>query len=277
MNWFSSIIISLSALVSSAFGVHPQIALNSAFSIASSSIPVSIPVSTSGQELKAVGTEMVQPAIRDSSSVTSSIPDQSRLSPLSSSSTLVNRTALISDAPIQFPDTITPQVQDNTHPAQKPCPVGYICTPQSFVPRPGTIDTQQTIRSESPQQSLPPLAINSQIIPGPESLMVGQMGTWTIDATSSIPSNEGLLYSVEWGDQSSAPDQSSNSFSHSYISSGLYTLSFKVRDTISGFSAQSTYNVMVFNPIQSNTQIATTTLPECPNGSACSTASSTGN
>jgi peptidoglycan hydrolase-like protein with peptidoglycan-binding domain len=74
---------------------------------------------------------------------------------------------------------------------------------------------------------------------GPNSLAVGQQGTWSI--TTSAPTNSNISVSVRWGDEylygygnALAPQSSTiyqqNSFTHSYSSAGTYTITFTVTD-----------------------------------------------
>jgi hypothetical protein len=81
------------------------------------------------------------------------------------------------------------------------------------------------------------LIINS--ISGPTTLVIGQTGTWTINASDSV-SND-LSYGAIWGDEGKGGDyppnydvslanSKSSSFSHSYQDSFKYTIDFVVRD-----------------------------------------------
>ncbi len=81
------------------------------------------------------------------------------------------------------------------------------------------------------------ITINS--VSGPNSLVVGQNGTWNINA--SAPAGTILTYSVNWGDNTvlnpnvpmanQAPLISQNSgFTHSYSQAGTYTATFTVSD-----------------------------------------------
>ncbi len=87
---------------------------------------------------------------------------------------------------------------------------------------------------------------------GPTSLQVNQTGTWTISAYGN--QNSQLTYYVTWGDEqmygnaAMAPQQQNyiqtGTFTHSYGLSGMYTVTFTVRDQF-GQSATSTLTVNV--------------------------------
>ncbi len=90
-------------------------------------------------------------------------------------------------------------------------------------------------------------------VSGPQTLNVGQQGTWTVNASDK---NEGTLtYSVDWGDQGvygassaqlKAQTQQSATFTHTYTNTGIYTPIFYVTNT-SGQSAQTSLSVKVGN------------------------------
>jgi hypothetical protein len=81
------------------------------------------------------------------------------------------------------------------------------------------------------------LVING--ISGPTTLIIGQNGTWTINASDSVSNN--LSYGVTWGDEGkggnyppnydvSLAGSKSPSFSHSYQNSFEYTIDFVAKD-----------------------------------------------
>lgn len=82
----------------------------------------------------------------------------------------------------------------------------------------------------SPQQN----NISITNISGPVSLPVGQSGTWSI--VTNAPVGSDLSVSINWGDQryyypASAQNISqANTFSHTYSSTGTYTITFTVTD-----------------------------------------------
>lgn len=88
----------------------------------------------------------------------------------------------------------------------------------------------------------PQCSTSSQIsitgISGPNSLTVGQQGTWAVSATASAGSQ--LSYSVNWGDYGAGyagisaagiPFVQTSTFTHSYSSAGTYTVNFTVKST----------------------------------------------
>jgi len=129
--------------------------------------------------------------------------------------------------------------------------VAYTSTAQSYVSDPITFRTKAVIVSIclkgyilDPKTDtcviavVPPIATNITIsgVSGPQSLYVGQEGTWTINA--SHPSGGSLSYSVVWGDESSTSTnslagQSSSiqqeaTFTHSYNNAVTYKPKFTV-------------------------------------------------
>ncbi len=101
----------------------------------------------------------------------------------------------------------------------------------------------------------------------PTSLNVGQMGTWTVNA--SDPQNGSLTYSVNWGDTivealtPSAMKSSSvqtSTFSHVYKMAGTYNVVFTVQNA-AGLTAHTSASVQVGS---------TNTTPSCPAGYTCS-------
>jgi hypothetical protein len=80
------------------------------------------------------------------------------------------------------------------------------------------------------------ITINS--VSGPNSLNVGQTGTWSVNATA--PSGTNLTYLVDWGDVvyptgvgvGSANINQTSTFTHSYSQTGTYTIRFKVIDSM---------------------------------------------
>ncbi len=96
---------------------------------------------------------------------------------------------------------------------------------------------------------------------GPQSLSVGQQGTWTVSAvdgsgnySGNYLSTNNLSYSVNWGDQiqplylnngaTAYPVQQNATFTHVYTQAGTYTPVFTVRNS-SGQSAQTSLSVVV--------------------------------
>lgn len=81
------------------------------------------------------------------------------------------------------------------------------------------------------------ITINS--VSGPNSLKIGQSGTWTVNATG--PSGANLTYSVDWGERynsftgslsSKEAVSQTSTFTHSYSQSGTYTVKFTVRNNV---------------------------------------------
>ena len=74
------------------------------------------------------------------------------------------------------------------------------------------------------------ITINS--VSGPNSLNVGQTGTWMVNATA--PSGTNLTYNVDWGDMvypiaaGAANISQTATFTHSYNQAGTYTIKFTV-------------------------------------------------
>ncbi len=108
---------------------------------------------------------------------------------------------------------------------------------------------------------VPAPVISITNVSGPNTLTVGEQGTWSI--TTNAPSGSYVSASVRWGDENqygfaSAPAQQAytsqqNTFSHAYQNAGTYTVTFTVTDqsgrtdsasatvTVSGgYSAQET-------------------------------------
>ncbi|MEI7513638.1 MAG: PKD domain-containing protein, partial [bacterium] len=92
---------------------------------------------------------------------------------------------------------------------------------------------------------------------GPTSLAIGQLGTWSVMATSPINRISNFTYSVTWGDEAYtypvtynaaviAPTIQNSTFTHSYVNAGTYTITFTVRDD-RGFTATKTAVVVVGN------------------------------
>ena len=90
--------------------------------------------------------------------------------------------------------------------------------------------------------NLPPV-ING--ITAPTALNVGQIGTWTVQA--SDPQNGQLHYGVDWGDSPApikgtaftASAQQVSTFTHSYSTSGTYTVKFQVSNDSSQVTSTS--------------------------------------
>lgn len=100
------------------------------------------------------------------------------------------------------------------------------------------------------QNNLPPVMHG---VSGPTSLTVGEIGTWTIQA--SDPENGVLTYSVVWGDETvraneASPAPSSDAikqtatFTHSYANAGKYEPRFIVTDN-QGLSAKTSISLTV--------------------------------
>ena len=109
-------------------------------------------------------------------------------------------------------------------------------------------------------------------VSGPVVLKVNETGTWTVKA--SDPENQGLSYSVIWGDETplpmavqSAPREigivQSSTFTHSYIKTGTYNPIFTVTDN-GGLSAKTSVSVVVTD---SSTRACTMEAKQCPDGS----------
>ena len=88
-------------------------------------------------------------------------------------------------------------------------------------------------------------------VSGPNSLAVGVQGTWSI--TTNAPYGSYLSTSVRWGDEDIYPYpmassagyiSQQNTFTHSYLQAGTYTITFTVTDN-TGRSAQATASVVV--------------------------------
>ena len=97
-------------------------------------------------------------------------------------------------------------------------------------------------------------------VSGPQSLAVGQTGTWSVKASDS--SGSPLTYSVLWGDeiavpldasrQSVTPPQQTATFTHAYQGAGNYTPTFTVTNQ-SGANAQASLSVVVGGGVAINT------------------------
>lgn len=79
-------------------------------------------------------------------------------------------------------------------------------------------------------------------VSGPSSLQVGEIGTWTVQASIASGADTNLTYSVIWGDESilgqlnalagaSSVTSATGSFTHSYATAGTYTPTFAVSNT----------------------------------------------
>ncbi len=107
-------------------------------------------------------------------------------------------------------------------------------------------------------------------VSGSASIVVGQTGTWTINATSR--NNNSLSYSVLWGDeilmmngnQMRVPqDQAflqTATFTHTYLQAGNYTINFYVKDTM-GNTATSTLSVMVTGMVSNQAPVINSLSP----------------
>ena len=95
--------------------------------------------------------------------------------------------------------------------------------------------------------NLPPVISG---LTAPTTLSVNQTGTWTINA--SDPQNGSLSYSVNWGDTVVTPNAATSNFvqtttfTHSYASAGIYTVTFTVTDS-AGLTAQTTSTINIGN------------------------------
>jgi hypothetical protein len=103
-------------------------------------------------------------------------------------------------------------------------------------------------------------------VSGPQTLNVGQAGTWTVSAyDNSTPGGAGgtLTYSVNWGDAittcpsgaicvtATQSPQQTGTFTHTYSIAGTYTPTFMVTNS-SGQSAKTSLSVVVENLISTN-------------------------
>ncbi len=104
-----------------------------------------------------------------------------------------------------------------------------------------------------------PGGISITNVSGPNSLIVGQQGTWSI--TTNAPFGSYLSASVQWGDEyptiypmQSAPSgmvANQTTFSHSYSQAGTYTIKFTVTDQY-GRTTSATRTVIVGGSVQSS-------------------------
>lgn len=94
-------------------------------------------------------------------------------------------------------------------------------------------------------------AISITDVSGPNSLTVGQSGTWRV--TTNAPSNSNISVSVDWGDYNQYPVymaasayqvSQNNTFTHSYQNAGTYTITFTASDSY-GRSNTSSVTVQV--------------------------------
>ncbi|MCX6722523.1 MAG: peptidoglycan-binding protein, partial [Candidatus Staskawiczbacteria bacterium] len=127
------------------------------------------------------------------------------------------------------------------------------------------------------------ITINS--VSGPNSLNVGQTGTWAVSATAQSGSN--LTYYVDWGDVvyptgvgvGSANIKQTSTFTHSYSQAGTYTVRFKVTDNVvckmapCDNSAQTSLTVIVGGIAQCNYDFdCPSVCPACAAGPSASCA-----
>ena len=168
-----------------------------------------------------------------------------------------------------------------TRPVQSTqCPAGYTCTPINQNPAPvcpaGWTCMPITTNPTQPTSPTNSYLSISGISPAPTSLPVGQSGYWVVNAVDTRANYGSLSYSANWGDQSSALGQTASSFSHSYSSPGVYTITFMVTEVNTGLSVQSsvTVNVGGSNPV--NTPATLSTDPSSPATNAVSVTNTTG-
>ncbi|MCX6718608.1 MAG: peptidoglycan-binding domain-containing protein [Candidatus Staskawiczbacteria bacterium] len=113
------------------------------------------------------------------------------------------------------------------------------------------------------------ITINS--VSGPNSLNVGQTGTWTVNATA--PSGTNLTYRAAWGEYDGYMGISSQAiptglinqtgtFTHSYANAGTYTATFIV---YSGYNCVN-YSTGALNSACSSTQTSLTVVVGAVNG-----------
>lgn len=120
---------------------------------------------------------------------------------------------------------------------------------------------------------------------GPTTLSIGQTGTWAINA--SDPENGVLSYSVTWGDEAAIPYGLSSSakpttdafvqkttFTHSYASAGVYTVSIMVKD-VAGQTAQTSATVKVGETTVACTMVYAPVCGRVTRYNTCSPSSST--
>jgi len=131
------------------------------------------------------------------------------------------------------------------------CQNGYYCRPTPGVMLPfGDVGGTCII---NPASNQPPV-ING--VSGPATLQVGQMGTWTINA--SDPQGGTLNYSVIWGDEvmnfpmmsngSGATYTQTATFTHAYTATRIYTPTFYVKNAAGSIASSSiSVNVGSFN------------------------------
>ena len=130
----------------------------------------------------------------------------------------------------------------------------------------GSTTTTSTSTSAT---NLPPVISG---VSSPTILNVGQTGTWTISA--SDPQNGNLSYKVDWGDNVPLPRLfaaldinpsfvQTSTFTHSYSSPGVYTVTFTVKDS-AGLTTTSSVTVNVVTstsgPVITDVNATSTTL-----------------
>lgn len=104
-------------------------------------------------------------------------------------------------------------------------------------------------------------------VSGPNTLGVGQQGTWSI--TTNAPYGSNLSVSVRWGDEGYYPYGTSSagayastqtSFSHTYQQAGTYTITFTVSDSY-GHSTTATQSVVVGGQVTQQAPVITSVTP----------------
>lgn len=150
---------------------------------------------------------------------------------------------------------------------QNQCHVGWTC-----------------VVTQAPQQPNQPVINKAPLISaiiGPTLLKPNEAGTWKI--TASDPEGDALVYSTVWGDegasvavllnisQQGTPYSATTSISHTYTSTGAYTIVVFAKDT-AGNIAKATLSLQVYEPYVPPGNGATP-LPcgEGPGSPACGT------
>lgn len=140
------------------------------------------------------------------------------------------------------------------------CPVGMACIAIAHQIVPGdyqvSVDDGHGLSNEKTFTVTSDSTSGSQVritgIDAPNTLRVGQTGTWTVRVDASA--SQQLSYSVRWGDEplyaaqtsSSASTQQTTTFTHVYTYPGTFTPTFTVTSS-SGTSATMSASVVVTN------------------------------